>query len=161
MISGTLARRTRRLARLAPALLVLALTAGCGAGFDSATDLVTEPGQGSSGDAGDIAVRNLLLFQDEADPPATTLSVALINQGTTDDRLTQVTVVGTPAVQPDLDLSAQSIVVVGNGNETEITVPGVPAGLGFNATVTLQFEQGGAVTLDALVTTPENAAAGG
>ena len=143
------------------AALALTLSA-CGAGFDAGTNQVRRVTNGSDGDVGSVAVRNVLLLQDGASPPTTTLTGALVDNSDRSDQLTAVKVGEAGAVTLDpITVPARGIVTLGSGDTPGINVPDATFRPGRNITVTLTFRDSGQLTMSVLVMVPSGPSNGG
>jgi hypothetical protein len=152
-----------RLFAALPLAVALALgTAACGAGFDAGTGQVQRGTNGSAGQVGDIAVRNLLLLQDSADPPVTTLVAGLVNNGGTADQLTSVQVADAGAVPlSPITVPGGGLVTPSVGDGPVIQVPNATFRPGGYAKVTLTFKNAGQLSLDVFVMAPSGPSNGG
>lgn len=77
------------------ALLLAAITAGCGAGFNAQTNQQYQAAEGGNADSGSIGARNFLVLANDAGRGV--LHGVLVNSGDTDDRLASIDVA--PTVQ--------------------------------------------------------------
>jgi hypothetical protein len=117
---------------------------------------------GSAGQVGEIAVRNLLLLQDNANPPATSLIGGLVNDGDVPDTLTGVSVAGaSPIPATSITVPGRGLVTPGVGSGPTINVPGATFRPGVLTKVTLTFQDSGQLTLDVLVMPPNGPSNGG
>jgi hypothetical protein len=157
------APRLRRLSAVALLAVLALMTSACGSGFHSGTSQVKRPTNGSDGDVGAIAVRNLLLLQDKADPPVTSLIGGFVNNGDTPDQLKSVQVSAAGAVSSQLPLTVpgRGLVTPGSGGQTAIDVPNATFTPGGYATVTLTFQHAGILSLDVLIMPPDGPSNGG
>ena len=70
------------------ALLLAAVTAGCGAGFNAQTNQQYQAAEGGNADSGSIGARNFLVLANDAGRGV--LHGVLVNSGDTDDRLASI-----------------------------------------------------------------------
>jgi hypothetical protein len=152
----TSARRTYRLRTLLVAAIALG-TSACGAGFHAGTGQVQRDTNGSAGDSGNIAVRNLLLLQDSASPPVTSLIGGFANDSNQPDVLTAVTVsnAGAVTLPSPITIGSRSLVTPGTGGVPAINVPSAKFLPGSYATVTLTFQDSGQLSVPVLVMAPD------
>lgn len=154
--------RRRTLGVLSCAAALAVTLSACGAGFDAGTNQVRRVTNGSDGDVGSVAVRNLLLLQDGASPPVTTLTGALVDNTDATDQLTAVKVgeAGAITLSP-ITVPARGIVTLGSGDTPAITVPDATFRPGRNIPVTLTFKNSGELTMSVLVMLPSGPSNGG
>jgi copper(I)-binding protein len=142
--------RRQHLAVLAAvSALALALT-GCGS-IRTQTQQWYTPADGASAEAGDIAVRNVVVVADESGEESTVLAT-FANRGEEEDRLVEVRVgdaTATPA-GGDLTIPAGSYATLGPG-ETRVDVEGADTVPGTFVEVEFRFESAPRTTVDALV----------
>jgi hypothetical protein len=95
-VPQTLPQRTvRSILAGCAALLLAAVTAGCGAGFEAQTNQPYQAAEGANGQSGSIGARNILVIANDAGRGQ--LHGVLVNSGDTDDRLASIQV--DPSVQ--------------------------------------------------------------
>jgi hypothetical protein len=154
--------RRRTLAVLSCGAALAVTLSACGAGFDAGTNQVRRVTNGSDADIGSVAVRNLLLLQDGASPPTTTLTGALVDNTDETDQLTAVKVAEAgPITITPINVPARGIVTLGSGQTPGITVPDATFRPGRNILVTLTFKNSGELTLSVLVMLPNGPSNGG
>ena len=139
----------RRMAVLA-ALTVLGLAlAGCGS-LREQTQQVYDPADGTSADAGDIAVRNVVVVASE-NGDAATVFASFANRGA-DDRLVEVHVGESAATLPDgsLELPAGGYASL-SPDSTRLDVSGGDIEPGQFVEIGFRFDQAPRVTVNALV----------
>jgi hypothetical protein len=150
-------RRTRIRALAALPLALALATSACGAGFSPGTGQVQRDTNGSAGVTGNIAVRNLILLQDEdANPVTTSLVAGLANNSNVTDELTGVQVADADAVAlgNPIPIPGRGLVTPGVGDGPSIEVANAKFRPGGYTTVTLTFKNSGQITLDVLVMPP-------
>lgn len=155
--------------RVAAALLLSVLAAGCGAGFDAASVSV-RPNSGTAQN-GFVKVNNVWVVMDPATRNAEVIG-AVANIGGTADRLTSVTAGGLPATvlpapptSPALGPPVRGVTVQGDSvlyaagaaasfgrpGGPELELRAVPFAPGRIARVVMDFQRGGTVAMNALV----------
>jgi hypothetical protein len=145
--------RRQHLAVLA-AVSALALTlTGCGS-IRTQTQQWYTPADGASAEAGDIALRNVVVVADESGEESAVLAT-FANRGE-EDQLLEVRV-GDATATPtggDLTIPADGYATLGPG-ETEVEVEGADAVPGTFVEVEFRFERAPRTTVDALVQAAE------
>jgi hypothetical protein len=154
--------RRRTLVVLSCAAALAVTLSACGAGFDAGTNQVRRVTNGSDGNVGSVAVRNLLLLQDGASPPTTSLTGAFVDNSDQIDQLTGVQVAEAGAITLDpITVPARGIVTPGSGDHPAINVPDATFRPGRNIDVTLTFKNSGQLTMSVLVMLPNGPSNGG
>ncbi len=159
---AALVTRTTRLGALVTTAALAGSLAGCGTGFDAATNTPYTPSNGTSLNVGTMAARNLLLVADETRPGTFELIGALVNNGPEPATLTAVTVegAGTIALTP-ITVPGRGIQTTGAEPRSTILVPDATFAVGHFTTITLTFGDEGSGTGSILAMTREGTTSGG
>ena len=143
-------RPVRRRTAVLAALPVLALAlVGCGSVHEQ-TQQVSDPADGTSANAGDIAIRNVVVVASENGDSATVFA-SFANRGA-EDRLVEVRVGEFAATPPDgsLELPAGGYASL-SPDTTRLDVGGGEVEPGQFVEIEFRFDQAPRVTVDALV----------
>jgi hypothetical protein len=129
------------------------LLSGCGAsGNNAATSHIKQVTDGVEGNSGLIAARDFLLV---AQPDGSAALVGtLVNDGTTPDYLTGISVNGITAKlsAPKFELAQNApVIFAGDSANAEGTVPGLNEKTGVRVPATISFATGDAINLNLLV----------
>ena len=137
-----------------PLVLAAALT-GCHQGFNAATTVQDETGNGIELQAGDLQIEAVTIVAGEAGR-AGSVTAVIVNNGTEADELRSITVEGKPAdISPaNAELAAQSSVSVRTGGDVTADVPLGQAVAGEFVEVTFVFANNGEATDDVLIVPP-------
>lgn len=137
--------------KLIAALISLFLLAGCGTGFDAATQQQDPTGNGRYVAVGDLQVQNMTLV---AGATNAALLLKIFNDNVESDRLLQLTI-NNQLVLADVDIPANTKVAYGNAANPpyifELTA--TPGGY---LPVRMQFERAGIYETSVLVVAPFN-----
>lgn len=150
LYSSAMMKKTAGLATILVSVLALS---GCGAsGSDAPTRNIKQVTDGVEGQSGSIYIRDIVLV---AQPDGSAALVGtFINEGTSADALTGITVGGTAAKlsAPSFDL-VQNTPVIFSGDTSNATgsVPALGATPGTRVNVVMTFAHAAPVTLSALV----------
>lgn len=149
--------RPRRLAATGLALAAALTLSACQISSPVTTDMVYDPADGVSVDAGDIAVRDLLVVSEGAGAPGV-VSGLVVNDG---DEAAEVTL--TIAVEGQMQTLTPTVSVEpGNavrldgaaGSDTQVTIPSVAQPAGSNLEILVQTSLGEAASGQAPVMLP-------
>lgn len=144
-------RRLRRVPAVAAAAVAAALLTGCSAGFDATSIQPYAPADGVLANSGDIRVLNALVVAD-ADGDTGVVSMTLVNRGTRDDRLTEITSPdGSVALTGDTTLPAGGAVRLGSDTDVTAVVEGLAKQAGENIRLRLSFSRTPPVTINTVV----------
>jgi hypothetical protein len=154
-------RTTRRAASVAlAAVLAGAALTGCGAGLDAQTNRPYDPALGSDAVVGNMNISNVVVLS-SGSAGISELTAQFVNYDV-DDALTGVHVTKAAAITlPDgpIPIPRYSNVVVGPSG-TRIFLHDFTGKIGDVVVVTFQFRKAGTVSVDAMVATEVNLAAG-
>ncbi len=149
---------------VAVALLALTSLSGCAAGFNAATNRPYTPTNGAIASVGDIRVRSVVIVGNDNGSGQADLIAVLVNNGTTDDALTGITVEGADPVQVpggSLNIPPQVTVPIGPDSTNRVLLEKLTATPGHLVKVTLAFRDAGIASLTVLVMTPAGLVSGG
>lgn len=125
--------RSRRPAVLAATVLSVCLVSGCSSFSEQTTELQYAPSDGAQGDAGDLAVRNLLFVAEDAESPGALLGV-ILNSGSED---IDVTLGSENGVEESFRVPAGSSVSLGPDGDEQVEVDPVAVVPGRTVPVTV------------------------
>lgn len=143
-------RRTRALLAAAAALAA-PLLAGCGAGIEATAVKPYSPGDGTLTNAGDLRIANALVV---AAPSSTggVVSAAIVNRGSSRDRLTGVTSPdGTVVLTGPGTVPAGGSLTLGADSPTHATMSSLTSLPGESITLRLTFAKAGPVRVRTVV----------
>jgi hypothetical protein len=153
----------RRLVAVVAVQLAAALTlGGCAVGAEALTNHQPPSGNGASVTTGDLAARGLVLVVGAA-PGTATLVGTVVNDGTTDDAITGISIGGsTPQVTLIDGGSPASTIVLparfsrqfGYDGITHIDLTGLTTPAGSFTPVTITYATAGSATVDVLAVLP-------
>lgn len=137
--------------KLIAVLLTLLLIAGCGTGFDAATQQQDPTGNGRYVAVGDLQVQNMTLVAGESNAA---LLLKIFNDNVESDRLLQLTI-NNQIVLTDIEIPANTKVAYGNATNPPhiFELAATPGGY---LPVRMQFERAGVYETSVLVVAPFN-----
>ncbi len=158
-----MSRRLRRMAVVTVLVAVIPLASACTSGFNALVDKSYYPADGTSADAGNVAVRNALVVA-SADGTRGNLIAGIVAQGSP-DRLVGLTFSGATsaklipaqtagAATDSVLLPANTTVSIGNPGEAQIVLNGLKTPAGSWADLTLNFATAGSAQLQIPVVAP-------
>jgi copper(I)-binding protein len=125
--------------------------AGCSAGFDATSIQPYAPGDGVLANSGDIRVLNALVVAAEGERTGV-VSMTVVNRGTTDDRLTDLTSPhGSVDLTGDTSLPAGGTLRFGSDTDVTAVIRNMTAQVGQTIRLRLSFARNQPVTLDTVV----------
>jgi hypothetical protein len=147
----TRTRGLRRAPLVAAAATAASLLVGCSAGFDATSIQPYAPADGVLANTGDIRVLNALVVAPE-DERTGVLSMTIVNRGTTDDRLTDITSPhGSVDLTGDTTLPAGGAVRLGADTDVSAQISGLTKQPGETIRLRIRFARTQPVTVDTVI----------